>query len=215
MILFLLLKVFFLLFQQIGITWIEAARAIFYGLPTDIAMVFLLMIIPAFFISLHFLYPSSNFQRAAYYFFLFETVIYSLVAYTETGIYYELKTKINIPYLLHLSHPSEVIRTVSGYLFVIFISGIVICTLLVSFLFKKWVFPLLESVNLNINPDRLRFAAFVFIVSLIFLIGKEGGVKGNPLSGRNTFFSKNPCLNEATVNPLWGFGVQALNYKKN
>ncbi len=214
MLLFLLLKFFFLLFQQIEITNSELAQTILYGIPTDIATILLLMIIPAFCISLYFLYPLKHFRRATYYFILIETAIYSLIAFTETGIYYELKTKINIPYLLHLSHPSEVMRTVSVHLFVIFISGIILCTLLVSTLIKRWIFPQMESVNIKENPGRLRFAAFILFISLIFLIGTEGGVKGSSLSGRSGYFSNNPLLNEATVNPLWGFGVKAMNYKK-
>jgi phosphoglycerol transferase MdoB-like AlkP superfamily enzyme len=127
------------------------------------------------------------------------------ISILDAGLYKEWNAKINFQALEHFKNPSEVFKTVSvklGVLFVVFMSILFIPFYL---FYKKKLHPLISnsSTQLTISKKIIHAIIFIFPFTTIIIIGARGGLKQIPTNQSVCLFSKDVFVNDATINPSY------------
>jgi hypothetical protein len=119
--------------------------------------------------------------------------------------------------LQHFTHPSEVFRTTSVGLTVLFFSLVII---------TSWVFIRIYNRKISLRKQhpidtnllgKFRWKAIVyFVIGTVFLgIAFRGGVQEIPIQSSDSFFCIEPTVNDAAVNPMWNLMYNIADYEIN
>lgn len=212
LVIFQVYRLFFLLFQDSTITSTDLLQTLLHSLELDVITMLYLSFLPVFFISLFFLYSLNFFQHLTRFIFITESLLYQLIALVNVGIYYELKVKLTIPHLTHLSTPSEIYRTVSWQLLLIGVIGISLGIVFMNLLYNKILLPYIVSSPTLSSAAPTKQRKLIYLVLLSFCLF---GFKGRGISEDYCYFSENILLNEASINPLWEFANHCIAFKKS
>ncbi len=140
-------------------------------------------------------------------------VIYVLTAVGEMCLYREWKAKLSVQAMQHFMHPSEVFKTTSLSLTLLFFS---LSALL------SWFFIRIYKRKISIKNDAtiLTFGTFYWKSILFFIcggifcfLGLRGGWQEIPIMDSDAFFCTQPTVNDATVNPLWNLMYNFFDYE--
>lgn len=125
------------------------------------------------------------------------TVVYCWIAVSETFIYPEWKQKLNARILTTLAHPTEIVRSVSwGDLSI----GLVVWLAVSLVGFQGFR----VGVAIFLHQDgRHRLRTILLVVSWPIILGvtARGGTKAIAIDVSRVYFSNDPILNDAAVNP--------------
>jgi phosphoglycerol transferase MdoB-like AlkP superfamily enzyme len=147
-----------------------------------------------------------------YLFILF----YTLTLVGESCLYREWKSKLSMQALQHFMHPSEVFRTTSWGLTVLFFSLSIILMVFFVWLYnKKVAFKKMEITGVNdvskIKKYALAVIAFL-VLSTYSVLSIRGGVQAIPIQNSDAYFSNFPVVNDAAVNPFWNILYSISDY---
>ena len=150
----------------------------------------------------------------ANYFFI---LLYTLNAIGEICLYREWKSKMSMQALQHLAHPSEVFRTTSFGLTILF------CSLSISLVFIfVWLYQWKISFTkfLSVNTDSFKQRAwrgilFLVIGTFTLVILMRGGFQNYPIQSSDPYFCTQPMANDVAVNPLWSIMFNIFEYEKH
>ena len=148
------------------------------------------------------------------YFFI---VLYSLTAIGEMCLYREWKAKLSTQALAHFIHPSEVFKTTSVGLTVLFFSLSIIGSIcFIRFYRRKITMKNLHPVDAA-TFGKYRWKSPVFLVAIAAFCGLSirGGLQQIPIQDGDAFFCTQPVVNDATVNPLWNISYSIIDYFHN
>jgi phosphoglycerol transferase MdoB-like AlkP superfamily enzyme len=183
-------------------------EATYQGLYLDTATICYASILPIIFISFYIL--SKNLKlfslaRTILYIFSF---IWAIISIAEILIYREWRSKLSIQAVLHLSQPSEVIKTASTKEIAIFI--IALC-------FALWISKILLNRFFNKPSPEISQKKSYTIGTLILLltlsgIGLRGGLQPIPIQVSDACYSNNNMYNDIAINPLFSFLANVRNY---
>jgi phosphoglycerol transferase MdoB-like AlkP superfamily enzyme len=125
------------------------------------------------------------------------TVAYCWIAVSESFIYPEWKQKLNARILTTLAHPTEIVRSVPWTDLII---GLLVWLMLSFGAFQ--VFRNGVSIFLH-QTGRHRLRTMLLIVSWPIILGvtARGGTKAIAIDVSRVYFSNDPILNDAAVNP--------------
>jgi len=134
-------------------------------------------------------------------------LLYTLTLVGESCLYREWKSKLSMQALQHFMHPSEVFRTTSWGLTVLFFGlSIFLMILFVWFYNKKVAFKKLE-IQSSAHPGLLKkYAITLFsflMLSTYAVLSIRGGVQAIPIQNSDAYYSNYPVVNDAAVNPFW------------
>ena len=167
------------------------------SLSLDASMASYFLVIPWLILAI----SGSNFRQWAQTFLkvyvLIMTVAYCWVAVSETFLYPEWKQKLNARILTTLAHPSEIIRSVPWKDLTL---GMLVWASASTAGF--WVFKTGVSTFFHAASNH-RWRVVLLIVSWPIIIGvtARGGTKAIAIDVSRVYFSVDPTLNDAAVNP--------------
>ncbi|MBL4752037.1 MAG: sulfatase-like hydrolase/transferase [Flavobacteriales bacterium] len=146
--------------------------------------------------------------------------ILSLMYAGEIITYHEWGAKLNYKIFIHLSNPSEVLKTGSIGQMLLF-SGIVGVILTVYGLIRKSAFlgfgQLRDSIMTPIEVPKniiLTMLSYVLIAPLLVIV-MRGGIQPIPINLSTAYFTSNMALNDAAVNSLWNLGFSVSENLSN
>jgi phosphoglycerol transferase MdoB-like AlkP superfamily enzyme len=153
---------------------------------------------------LAYIFQNYKFIKAINVYSIIFIFLYCFIAIGEDGIYGEWGTKLNYQALSHFAHFGEVIKTISTFLLLAFFIGSAIAGGLFTWLYWKKV--RLGELYSELKYPFVRYLlgiAVLLLNSLVVFTGIRGGWYPIPISQSVAYYSSNPVLNDAAVNPGW------------
>lgn len=188
-------------------------RSFFKALRLDLSMIGYLTGVP---IILTFLYAISrkkiflSIMDGWNYLFI---LLYALTAIGEMCLYREWKAKLSTQALAHFMHPSEVFKTTSIELTVLFFSlSITGCIVFFRVYSRKVAFKNLQTIE---PISFVKSFSYLIAAATFSAISIRGGLQQIPIQDSDAFFCTLPVVNDATVNPLWNMMDNIADYAKN
>jgi phosphoglycerol transferase MdoB-like AlkP superfamily enzyme len=141
-------------------------------------------------------------------------LLYTLTVAGETCLYREWKSKLSMQALLHFAHPAEVFKSTSTGLTILFFLLWAILFFLAFAFYKR---RLSFSKNLPLQNTPTLKAIFIgisfFIVTECYTaLSVRGGLQPIPIQCSDAYFSREPILNDAAVNPFWNINYSIAGY---
>jgi len=135
--------------------------------------------------------------------YLFITsILFIILAIVEIAVYREMHVKLYFNLLSHLSHPSELVASVSLGLMITMLFLMAALGAVVMSTINK-VFQA-SKVYAELTVGNILQAGLVFILTAgILVAGCRGGLQPIPINEGESYFSRNQYANDAAVNPLW------------
>ena len=148
------------------------------------------------------------------YFFI---ALYSTTAVGEMCLYREWKAKLNTQALEHFTNPSEVFKTASAGLTVVFFSLSLFIVFLSIRIYNRKI-SLKSSYPVPAAAfGKFRWKSFIFlIIGVAFsALSIRGGIQQIPIQSSDAFFCIQPIVNDAAVNPLWNIVYNIIDYENH
>ena len=201
MLLFLIQRIFFLLFQydQLpGIGIINILLSGWYALPMDVSMTSYILLFPVlqFFILL--VKDLKLIKGIILSYFIIIIILSAFINIVDLGLFEAWGSKLNNKALSYLAYPEEAIAATAATP-IILLTGIFIIESIIAI----WIFT---KIRINFNPAMLTlFQKFILAILLLVLvfIGMRGGVQEIPINKSWSYYSKHPVLNLSAVNSTW------------
>lgn len=144
-------------------------------------------------------------------------IIYSLTVIGEMCLYREWKAKLSMQAIQHFTHPSEVFRSTSlGLTIVFFLASIIFSWFYIS-LYKRKI----SLLNIHPIPEKtggkFHWKSFSFLIvgALFSTLSIRGGLQQIPIQSSDAFFCIQPIINDAAVNPLWNIAYNIIDYENH
>ena len=201
MILFLVQRVVFLLFQHeqlsgIGIKYILLSS--WYALPMDISMTSYALPLPVLLFIILIFKNSKIIRHIIFSYFILIIILSVFVNIVDLGLFEAWGSKLNNKALSYLAYPEEAAGAAAGApvisLFIIFF---------IESVFAIWIFT---KIRINFNPTILtlfqKLILAILLLALVF-IGMRGGVQEIPINKSWSYYSRHPVLNLSAVNSTW------------
>jgi phosphoglycerol transferase MdoB-like AlkP superfamily enzyme len=192
-------------------------QSLFRGLRLDLSTIGYLSAVPLLLLTTYYLTGSKLFLSLVNFINRLFIIIYTLSAVGEACLYREWKSKLSMQALQHFLHPSEVFKTTSLGLTIMFFGLSLFFSFLLIFIYNKYIVSTEEDFikEKNITKRLLNgVSALVIIVGLV-VIGIRGGLQTIPIQSSDAFFCSIPIANDAAVNPLWNIIYSIIEYENH
>lgn len=179
-------------------------KSIYKGYPLDLSVGAMLALLPSLLGVLYFVFRKEYFKKFALATVFFFMLLYVAVCLADAGLYKEWNAKINMQALEHFRHPSEVFKTLSTKLLLLFVVFLTLIIWPFYLLYKNKVSPILQFPIQPLHKMRVVAGVLFFMISTtlgVFAI--RGGVTNIPINQSIAYFSKYPFANDIAVNPLY------------
>lgn len=190
-------------------------QSLYHGLRLDMSMNGYILALPVLLLVLFFFVRKKFILTIIDVLICIYIVIYSMAAAGEACLYREWKTKLNMQALEHFINPSEVFKSASLGLTVLFFSlTIIFSWIYIRFFRRKISFA--KHINLTPQPvGKLILTGFLFLVggAAVSIISIRGGLQAIPIQSSDSYFCTTPIINDAAVNPLWNVVSSILEYE--
>ena len=128
-------------------------------------------------------------------------LLHGMIAFGEAALYTQWHTKLNGDALSHFAHPSEVFRTATWGLTVLFFgTTLVVCGLYII-AYTRWLHP--RSLPQGKRHWWWNGGLAFLIAGFVIFTGIRGGWRRFPISLSLAYYSQKAVLNDAAVNPSW------------
>ena len=216
-VLFFINRLFFVYYQQpIGNKIknnADIVKAFYYGFPLDLAVAIIFILLPLLFANLFFVLQNKIYKKVALALVLFFLLLYVGVGLADAGLYKEWNAKINMQALAHFKNPSEVFKTISTKLLLLFVFLLTIIIAPFYYFYKKKIHPTLHFDGITSMKKRVSFGLLFFILSTgLAIIGIRGGIFNIPINQSIAYFSNDPMANDLAVNPFYSI-IQDFDIK--
>lgn len=192
-------------------------QSFYKALRLDLSMIGYLMVLPMLFFFLYLLLRKRWLIGIMDMLNISLIILYSVTAIGEMCLYREWKAKLSMQALEHFTNPSEVFKSTSAGLTILFFS----MSLIFSYLFIRIYRRNISLKKLHPVPQgtagKFGWKAFVFLIlGVVFCgIGIRGGFQQIPIQSSDAFFCTQPTVNDAAVNPLWNIAYNIVDYKNH
>lgn len=206
LILFALNRLVFLFVQAAALADIpfsEMLAAFYHGLPLDVSAACYSCAFPFLVLWAAYLTGYRGLVRVLMVLVIVQVFLHCAMAFGDAALYTEWHTKLNWKALAHFRRPSEVFKSASAYLTVLFFSTTLVLGLAYVWAYVRWVHPRSLGIPPAL-PKRWLPALTLFpLVGFIVFSGIRGGWKRFPISVSIAYYSQEAVLNDAAVNPAW------------
>ncbi|MEN9521845.1 MAG: hypothetical protein RL065_222 [Bacteroidota bacterium] len=197
----------------------DIVKLLYKPLPLDISTACYAIVLPFVVgLSIHYLQPKwlSNFQR---FYLLIILVIINILSAVDVVVYREMGVKIHFKLFSHVSHPTEIFKSVAISYWIIGVAVIIFLTWFQFYFAKKILFDN-KNEKASIGPTSIINTIFksvgVFLVGVfLIVIGIRGGLQQIPINESEVYFTTNNFINETAVNPCWRLVHSYIENKKN
>ncbi|HPI53511.1 MAG TPA: LTA synthase family protein [Chitinophagaceae bacterium] len=201
-------RIFFILYQQpIGAKIhdkTDIIRSFIKGYQLDLSVGAMLTLLPMVMAIIFYVSEKIFFKKAAGVLVVVMLIIYGMTSIGDAGLYKEWNAKINMQALEHFKNPSEVFKTLSPKLLLLFVLFVSLITLPFSWLYFKKIHTILKPSLQRKISTRLAWGIAWFLVgSGIGIITIRGGITNMPINQSIAYFSNDVLANDIAVNPLY------------
>ncbi len=207
-IVFFVYRLFFVLYQQpIGnkITVKgDLFRSFMEGYQLDLSVGAMMVLLPMALAVCFYIFQHNLPKKIAAAIVLITLLAYGMTCIGDAGLYREWNAKINMQALEHFQNPSEVFKTLSPKLILLFLLFVSLLTAPFFFLYKKKLHPLLVfSDKEHLKRRTLIGVSFFLIGTAAGVITIRGGITNMPINQSIAYFSNDVLANDIAVNPLY------------
>ena len=177
-------------------------QSLWKALPLDISTACYLLGLPLTILFIRSFTSYRFMTMLTRWYILLTSFIIIFLSISEIGVYREIHVKLYFNLLTHVLHPGELFRTTSfGLMFtILLLTGVI---LLLSIMFLNKLLPSKTRVEkISWKGAFMNLIAFI-ICGVLLAIFCRGGLQPIPINEGGVYFSRNQCVNDATVNPLW------------
>lgn len=192
-------------------------QSFFHALHLDLSMAAYLCVLPFFLFGLYAAFPNKWLAKTINGINYLFIVLVNLTAVGEMCLYREWKAKLSMQALEHFLHPSEVFKSASPGLTVVFFGLSLFLSWLSIWFYRKKIQLPHEQVK-NLRPGgRFYWKSAVYVLVAIPFCGISirGGFQEIPIQSSDAFFCIEPVVNDAAVNPLWNLAYSAIDYENH
>lgn len=190
-------------------------QSFYKGLRLDLSMIGYFTALPLLLSSIYYLFSKSFILKIIDWINFLFILIYTLTLVGESCLYREWKSKLSMQALEHFAHPSEVFKTTSlGLTVLFFLLSILLMFLFIFFYNKKIAFKLLFQKTQTVKGIKkygIGFSLFL-ILSFFTVFCIRGGLQAIPIQNSDAYFSNNPIVNDVSVNPVWNLMYSVTEY---
>lgn len=190
-------------------------QSFYHGLRLDLSMIGYTLAFPVLLLVLYYFLRKQIILTIINVHTCICIVIYNMAAFGEACLYREWKTKLNMQALEHFINPSEVFKSASIGLTVLFFSlTIGFSFIYIRFFLRKLSFT--KHISLKpLKPLTLIGSGFLLLLSVtaFSIISIRGGLQAIPIQSSDSYFCTTPIINDAAVNPLWNVVSSILEYE--
>ncbi len=207
-------KILFLIFQSdySDNSFKEIILSIAHGFRLDLSAAAYLMGVPILLLLLAFLINKNWAFKIVKYYICLEIVIYLCIVIGESLLYREWQTKLTVQALLHFLNPSEVFKTASwGMSLLFFVSVICLSVVLIYLLNKIIDWDKLQTNAVFKQRSISSFLGFI-LCNCFVVVFARGGFQEIPISSSDCYFSQKALLNDAATNPFWSLCHNCAEY---
>ena len=187
----------------------------YHSMRLDMSMIGYLILLPVFLSALYFLFKRKVFLAAADVLTFVFIVLYNMAAFGEACLYREWKTKLNMQALEHFINPSEVFKSASLGLTLLFFSLTVVFSWLYIRVYRRKIS--FHKFIYAVPMPTLKLLVYAFFLLLsgaaVSIISIRGGLQQIPIQSSDSFFCTTPIINDAAVNPLWNIAFSMMEYE--
>jgi len=208
MVVFFALRIFFILYQlPIGSrinNGIDLFRALYEGYKLDLATASILCGIPLLLLTALFIANRKWMSNMLLGTIFLLILIYAAAGISDAGLYREWNAKLNMQALGHFSNPSEVYRTLSVKLLVLFFVFLFLFSLPFYIFYRRKIHPYILYQNpLPLVQRLFRGIGFFIVTGGFFVIIIRGGLGEMPMNQSVAYFSADILANDIAINPLY------------
>ncbi|MGZ4049450.1 MAG: LTA synthase family protein [Bacteroidia bacterium] len=179
----------------------------------DLSTIGYLLVFPILLLLIYSLFPKKGILKFVDGFNYLFIILYTLTAVGEMCLYREWKAKLSTQALAHFLHPSEVFRTTSFGLTILFFSlSIIGSWFFIRIYNRKISMKNYPADDRSEKKYRLTSFAFIVVAGICNFIIMRGGIQQIPIQDGDAFFCTQPAVNDATVNPLWNISYNIIDY---
>lgn len=182
----------------------DILKNFYQALYLDASAASYISVLPVIFLGLGYLFQNEKYLRAINIYSIIMIFCYGFIAIGEDGIYGEWGTKLNYQALSHFMHFSEVLKTISTSLMISFFAATFILGGIFTWVY--WRYIRLIEMYTEINQPAFRVILGIIVLgvnALLVFTGVRGGWYPIPISQSVCYYSSNPVLNDAAINPAW------------
>ncbi len=179
----------------------EISQAFYYALPLDSSTACYGLALPFLVLWIAWWKRSDFLLKLTKIIVLIFIVLHVLIAVGDAALYTQWHTKLNYEALAHFAHPSEVFRTATWELTLLFFGASTVLCLLYSFIYNRFVH--LKKLSEKKSRPLLNGVLFWLITGFVIFTGIRGGWRRFPISLSLVYYSQASVLNDAATNPAW------------
>lgn len=144
-------------------------------------------------------------------------VIFNLTAVGEMCLYREWKAKLSMQALEHFLHPSEVFKSASIGLTIVFFGLSILLSWISIRVYRRRVSLMSSFVPGERISGRWGWKSLLYLAISIPFAGLSirGGLQEIPIQSSDAFFCIEPTVNDGAVNPLWNLSYSIMDYENH
>ncbi len=185
------------------------------GYQLDISTSTILILLPLAFGISYYIFEHILLKRMAGILISVFLLLYIMTSIGDAGLYKEWNAKINMQALEHFSNPSEVFKTVSPKLIILFFVFASCFFVPFNWVYTKKLHPVLRTDSNSVFKKRMWKGITYFLLCVGFgIILIRGGLTNIPINQSVAYFSNDVFANDIAVNPLYNI-MQDATIKTN
>jgi phosphoglycerol transferase MdoB-like AlkP superfamily enzyme len=199
-------RIFFLIVQVSELqrsSFGDMLAGFYYALPLDVSATCYSCAFPFIVVWIAFLSGKQVWLVALKVLVIIIIFIQCAIAYGDAALYTQWHTKLSWKALAHFAHPSEVFKTATWGLTILFFAATILFGILYTWVYRRFIhlysLSPLPALRKRIWPGIFIFPAIGFII----FSGIRGGWKRFPISLSIAYYSPQAVMNDAAVNPSW------------
>jgi len=194
-----------------SLSFFDIIQSFYQGFFIDLSTFAYATLLPILLSLLAYLFSFKWFNYIANGLSVLLITLYTLTTVGESILYLEWQAKLSMQALAHFANPSEVFKTASLKLTVLFfVLSFVFAGGFIILFVKKFLFSLPQTSAPLIKRAGVFFAGLL-LVAFGWIVMIRGGLKAIPIQLSDAYYTQEPILNDAAVNPAWNL-VSDLTY---
>lgn len=190
-------------------------QSFYHALRLDMSMIGYFVLLPVVLALIYFLIRKKFPLAVADVLTCIFIVVYNMAAFGEACLYREWKSKLSMQALEHFINPSEVFKSASLGLTVLFFSLTIIFSWLYIRIYLRAV-SFKKFISVQPMPVLHLLTGTFFLLlggAAICIISIRGGLQQIPIQSSDSFFCNTPIINDAAVNPGWNIAFSIMEYE--
>lgn len=191
------------------VEWLQVMR---HGLPLDLSLAGYLTAIPGLLLIVSVWTRDAWLKQVWRGYFLFIAILLSLICLVDLGLYEYWGFRLDAtPLFYFFSSPADAVASVSAW---VVVAGIVGMLLYAALLFGLFRFLLALKVGHDMPYKRLTVSGGLFLLTALLFIPIRGGFTVSTMNTGKVYFSEELKLNHAATNPAFSL-MESLSKQKD